>query len=319
MKKVTRSLCAALLACALILSVPFLFGCSSSEDGDGINVVCTIFPLYDWTTNIVADTGNVNIQLLVKNGTDTHSFQPSFADAAAIRESDVIIYVGGESDAWVEQSISEDTVAIKLSELDGITLREVCSDSLAEDHSHHGHSHSEAFDEHLWLSLENAKIACEAIRDTLSALNSDGADNYSDNTKKYVEELEEVDQGMEELSKSIDEPLIFADRFPFVYLLEDYGIDYYAAYEGCSAEKDADMQTVVELTNRIKSSSTGYIFTTESPDKALVDNVLRTVGSGVSAVSLDSMQSVSQKELPDASYLDIMRANLSALEEIFKN
>ena len=313
MKTYVKRICAALLFCAFLLSFPFSFGCSSKNGVGELNIVCTVFPLYDWTRNVVGDSDRVNVQLLVKNGADVHSFQPSFADAAAIKNSDVVIYVGGESDSWVEQSIPDGTLAIKLSELDGITLREICSDSLAHDHSNH--EHGSAFDEHLWLSAGNAITACKAISNALSGLDGNGA--YLKNTDAYVAELEAINTRMMTLSECISEALIFADRFPFVYFLEDFGIDYYAAYEGCSTEKDANIDTVVELTKRIKTSSVSHIFTTESPDKALVDNTLKEVGSSVSVVILDSMQSVSEKELDDASYVDIMRSNVSALEKIF--
>lgn len=315
MKKIIKALFTLLLVIAIIFPSAILGGCSKKDDGE-IKILCTVFPLYDWARNVVGDTEGVSVQLLVKNGTDIHSYQPSFADTAAIKDSDAVLYVGGVSDAWVEEAMAESTKAIKLSETEGVTLYEVSAHSIAEEHSHN-HGQHDNFDEHIWLSVRNAAASVEAICNTLSEIDVENTSAYRENTDAYKQKLTEIDQKMETLSKSINEPLIFADRFPFVYLFEDYSIDYYAAFEGCTTEKDANFDTVIALSKRLDDSKCGRLFTTEAPDKELVDSVLRKSSSNSQTAKLDSMQSLGGADVENSSYLNIMERNVSVLRQIF--
>lgn len=323
MKKIFKKLCALILVASALLPST-LVGCSERKNDGRLKILCTVFPIYDWARSVVGEVSGAEVSLLVKNGADLHSYQPSFADMAAIRDSDVVIYVGGESDKWVEESIDEDTVAIKLSELETVTLYEVSADSIAQGHSHEdgedrheAHDHSEGFDEHIWLSLKNAVAACEAICESICALDEDNTQAYSENTRVYTQSIALLESQMSEVSRLITEPLIFADRFPFVYLFEDYGIDYYAAFEGCTTDTDADFDTVMGLAQRLSTSKYGYIFVTEAPNAKLADSVIRQSGVAAATVSLDSMQSVAEEELENASYINIMEKNVSVLKQIF--
>lgn len=323
MKKIFKKLCAIILVASTLLPSA-LVGCAERENDGHLKILCTIFPIYDWARSVVGETSEAEVSLLVKNGADLHSYQPSFADMAAIRDSDVVIYVGGESDKWIEESIDNDTVAIKLSELDGITLYEVSADSIAQGHSHEDgedchelHDHSKGFDEHLWLSVSNAVTACGAILDVISELDEKNSETYSENTQTYINSLSSLDTRMTEISGFITEPLIFADRFPFVYLFEDYGIDYYAAFEGCTTDTDANFDTVVSLAQKLSKSKYSYVFVTETPSDELTDSVIRQSGVSATAVKLNSMQSLIEKETEGVSYIEIMDKNISVLEQIF--
>ena len=315
MKKFIRSLLAATLAVLLVLPSALMSGCKKNED-DGLKILCTVFPLYDWARNVVGDTDGVSVQLLVNNGTDIHSYQPSFSDTATIKESDAVLYVGGVSDTWVEEAIPQSAISIKLSETDGVELYDVSAHSIAEEHEH-DHGHTDGFDEHVWLSLKNAIAATEAICDTLSSIDSENADTYRENANGYIEKLSALDEQMEDVATLINETVIFADRFPFVYLFEDYGIDYYAAFEGCTTEADANFDTVIALAERLRDAECGHIFTTEAPNSALVDSIIRESTVAAERTSLDSMQSIGGADVEASSYIDIMERNVSVLQQIF--
>lgn len=315
MKKTTKAFFALLLAITIIFPSASLVGCSKAEDGE-IKILCTVFPLYDWARQVVGDTEGVTVQLLVKNGTDIHSYQPSFADTAAIKDSDAVLCVGGVSDAWVENATEESTKLIKLSKTEGITLYEVSAHSIAEEHGHN-HSNDGGFDEHIWLSLRNAMASAEAICSALSEIDEKNADAYRENTDAYKQRLSELDDKMNAVATSINEPLVFADRFPFVYLCEDYGIDYYAAFEGCTTETNANFDTVIALAKQLSDAKCGHLFTTESPNGELVESVIRESGSNPHTAILDSMQSLAGADVENSSYIDIMERNVSVLEQIF--
>lgn len=315
MKKFTKAFIALLLAITILIPSTALVGCSK-KDGGGIKILCTVFPLYDWARSVVGDVGGVTVELLVKNGTDLHSYQPSFADTAAIKDSDAVIYVGGVSDTWVQEAMSDSTKSIKLSEAEGVTLYQVSAHSILEEHAHE-HGQHDDFDEHIWLSLRNAAASVEAICTALSELDEENASAYRENTDAYKQKLSELDDKMKAVAEWVDEPLIFADRFPFVYLLEDYGIDYYAAFEGCTTETDANFDTVIALANRLADSECGYIFTTEAPNTSLVESVIRQSQRDAQRGVLDSMQSLGGAEVEDSSYINIMERNVGVLEQIF--
>lgn len=315
MKNFIRALVSLLLIAALIIPSVILGSCSKKEN-DGITILCTVFPLYDWARNIVGDTEGVTVQLLVKNGTDLHSYQPSFADTVAIKDSDAVIYVGGISDAWVDEALTDTSKAVKLSETDGVTLYDVSAHSIAEEHAHE-HGHTDGFDEHIWLSLKNAAASAEAICSVLSEIDEENAPSYRENTDAYKQKLISLDEKMTAVAESIDEPLIFADRFPFVYLLADYGIDYYAAFEGCTTETNANFDTVIALSSRLTDSKCGHLFTTEAPDRELVDRVIEKSPTDSQVTTLDSMQSLGGDEVENSSYINIMERNVSVLRQIF--
>ena len=311
MKKTVKAITILALALTLVLSSLSLSSCGDKSSEGKLKILCTVFPLYDWTRSVVGDAEGVEVSLLVKNGADLHSYQPSFADIAAIKDSDVVIYVGGASDKWVEEAIDGDTVALKLSAIKDITLHGVSADS-------HHHDHSDVIDEHIWLSLGNATVATKAIRDTLCSLDKENADIYDKWSATYLKQLDGFDRRMLSLSEHITEPLIFADRFPFVYLLEEYGIEYFAAFEGCTTDTNADFDTVIDLANKVSASKNKYLFTTEAPDTELVDSIIRQSGkTDVKVISLNSMQSVAEADLNSVSYASIMNSNITVLEDNF--
>ena len=320
--RVAKRIIAALACLAVLVCVPFSFGCA--RDTDGVEILCTVFPIYDWAKNVLGDSEGVTLSLLVENGTDMHSFQPSFQDVAKIKRCDVLILVGGESDKWVAEAAEEGTTVIKLSELEGIKLYEVSSQSGEHDHGEeheHSHGHHEhTFDEHLWLSIDNAKAASEAILELLCVIDGENREIYKKNFQVYDKTLTELDAKMQNVAKDTDDALIFADRFPFVYLFEDYGLKYYAAFEGCTTDTSADFETVVRLARKADEQSVRWVLVTESSDCALAESVIRASERTDLAIrTLDSMQSLTGDDIKNgATYVGIMESNVRVLEEILK-
>ncbi|MBE6576880.1 MAG: zinc ABC transporter substrate-binding protein [Ruminococcaceae bacterium] len=303
------------LVLAIFLFVGVFVGCAGKKDGDGgIKILCSVFPEYDWVRNIVGDADGVEVELLVSNGQELHSYEASPKDIMDIKESDVVISVGGTSDAWISEAIDgSDAKHIKLTKIDGIALREVRAHS-SDHEDEHDHEHTE-IDEHVWLSLKNAEIIVEYLSEELSALDKNNAEKYKTNAEKYIGELKSLDQRMTNISTEAH-TLLFADRFPFVYLLEDYGIGYYAAFEGCSSDISWTPETTVDLASRLDASNEKYLFVTESSDGELAKLVISTSAGGGQTVVLNSMQSVSITAAETTSYVKIMTENVEALERI---
>ena len=317
--KIKRGLCL-----ALGLLMLFLVSCSPAEpEKEKVSVLCTIYPQYDWVMQIIKGSDGVQAELMISNGADVHSYNPSVDDMVKIKRSDAVLIIGGEADAWVSEALEDAKgEVLALSELEGVVLRGVSDEHIMSDHDgheHHGHEAS-TLDEHVWLSIKNAKASVEAICSLICELDPDNSDIYRANTAEYISELSALDEAFEELAEQGDDELvIIADRFPFVYLFEDYEISYVAAYKGCSADSDADFDTVLRLADRIADSDCKYIAVCDGSDKKLAKSAMQAAGTECEIVVLDSIQSVNDKKISDGySYVGVMRANLEALEKILK-
>lgn len=327
MKK--RILCA-LIALTLIFSLFSLFACNSrSEDNGKLKILCTLFPQYDWLRNITKGSEGVELSLIIANGSDPHSYQPTAEDIMNISNCDIMVYVGGDSDKWVEEAIERskntELSQVVLSSLEGVTLRNVSASSHSHSHDHdhshehEGHSHS-SVDEHLYLSLHNAIASVRSITKILCEKDTANAELYKSNAEAYINELSSLDAGFKKAlnEANIAEPfMLFADRFPFVYLLSDYGISYSAAFEGCTTDVDASFDTVLRLIKEADAHSIGYIAVTETSDKALAQTVISsTKAKNQEILTLNSMQSVTKSQIEKgASYILTMAQNLEIVKK----
>lgn len=290
------------------------------------SIVCTTFPQYDWTMNILGDKADEwKVSILLDSGTDLHNFQPAAEDIITINSADLFIYVGGDSDGWVEDVFKTNTADTEL-----INLMQTLDDRLLEtghthDHGHedddHGHEHNEfcdhEHDEHIWLSLENAEEFCEAIADRLGIIDPDNASVYNRNCEVYTEKLEALEEKYENaVDTAKHRTLVFADRYPFAYLCEDLGLTAHAAFSGCSAETEASFEKIVELAGEVDNEGLSAVVVIDSSDRKLADTVIsNTKTKDQTIVELDSMQSVTRKDIDGgASYLAIMEKNLEALK-----
>ncbi len=292
-----------------------------------IQIVTTTFAPYDWALNIVGDANpRIDVRMLMEQGTDFHNYQPTAEDIALIGSCDLFIHVGGESDEWVEDVLgtinNPDMMVLNLlEEAPELALIEELVEGMEEDHDHDEEpdehdSESHMYDEHVWLSMKNAITYTDMIRDKISMLDRENADAYEENYETYSEALSKLDQDYEEAMTALsDNVLIFGDRFPFRYLCEDYGLQYYAAFSGCSAETEASFETILFLAGKVSELGSQHIFTLEGSDvaiaKLIADNA--TV-ENAEILSLNSLQSVTRSDLDyGLSYVDVMTDNLKVL------
>jgi len=327
----------------LLISLCAMGFCSCSASslytvGDGeIQVVVTVFPPFDLAREVGGD--KVSITLLQDTGTDMHSYTPTSATLDALAKADLFIYIGGVSDeSWVYDAIeaSGNKSLVSLCLIDTIeqihaeTENDWTAPSHAhsentsahsgedDDHSAHDHSgHDHSGDEHIWTSLRNASIMVGEICDALSTAAPEHAEYFSKRASDYTCKLADLDRSYAEIFEDREIPrVVFADRFPFVYLFHDYHIPYIAAFSGCSTEVNASFETQIGLIEAYKKSSLGYVITIEGGDKAYARSVALETGAKI--IALDSMQSVGKREIEaGATYLGIMQKNLDILREVF--
>lgn len=333
MKKLNRwiACCLAAVMCVLCLTA-----CSGKtvQDGDKkLKIVTTIFPEYDWVKAILGDEiGNVELTMLLDNGVDLHSYQLTAEDIRKISECDLFIYVGGESDAWVEdalkESLNENQRVINLMEVMGENAKEeeVVEGMQAEEHeeAHSGEDAEEEeveYDEHVWLSLRNAELECQEIEKQLSALDPENQQVYEENLNSYLAKLQELDGKYQDaVNNSTMHTLLFADRFPFRYMVDDYGLDYYAAFVGCSAETEASFETITFLAGKIDELGLHTVLTIEKSDQKIARTVIEnTKNKDQQILAMDSMQSTTSEDVKNGTtYLSTMESNLEILKQALK-
>lgn len=310
----------------LLLCTLLFIGCGSANintENEKIKIVCASFPEYDWTREIAKDTDNTEIILIADNGTDLHSFQPSTKDIVNILSCDVLIYVGGESDKWIDDTIENsadigDIHIVKLSDILGERLLHE-PDIHESTHEHtHEHNEDEAFDEHIWLSLKNASILCNGIAKALSDADDKNTDVYTANAAHYIENIDSLDSDFEKkLLNAKRKNVLFADRFPFIYMMEDYNIAYHAAFPGCSAEADASFETILSLSLEADNENLHTILTIEGSDCNISDAVIKnTRKKDQNVLNLDSMQAVKRSDIDSGkTYISAMKKNLDMIME----
>ncbi|MBQ7159572.1 MAG: zinc ABC transporter substrate-binding protein [Treponema sp.] len=361
-----------------LVSLCCLGACSKNSSDGKLKVVATIFPEYDWVISILGDkAADANVTMLLDNGVDLHSYNPSVQDMAKLSDADVFIHVGGESDEWVEDALK----AVKNKNMKVVNLLEVLGDRVKEEEivegmehehhhegedehhhegenehhhegedelhhegedehhhegkdehhhegedehhhegedEHHHHEHEGERDEHVWLSLKNAQILCAAINDALCAADKEHADIYRANLAAYTRELAALDAAYAKvISSAGKKTLLFGDRFPFRYLVDDYGLSYYAAFAGCSAETEASFKTIAFLSAKLDELTLPAVCKIESGDGKIAETLIKNSKTKAAKIlTLDSMQSTTSKQVADgASYLNIMAENLQVLKE----
>ena len=331
-------------ATALLVAVGMLAGCGASEkptaQGDKLKIVTTIFPEYDWTREILGDQSErAEVTMLLDNGVDLHSYQPTADDLIKIAECDLFIYVGGESDGWVESALAStsnpDRAVINLIDTlgDSVKLEEVVEGMQETEHDHEededlahdaDEEHTDAdeqeaeTDEHVWLSLRNAQAVCQKIAEKLGEIDPEHEQTYTQNALAYIDKLAALDAKYQEAVDAANKKtLVFGDRFPFRYLTEDYGLNYYAAFVGCSAETEASFETIRFLAEKTDALGLSHVLTIENPNHKIAETVVaNTSGKNQQVLSMDSMQSVTSKDVAaGATYLSIMEHNLEVLTQ----
>jgi hypothetical protein len=329
-------------------------GSSAKIDSDKkkLSVVCTIFPEYDWVKEIIAGKEDkYEVTMLLDKGTDLHSYQPTADDIAKISACDLFIYVGGESDGWVDDALKESSNP----NMQVINLMEVMGDSAKEeevkegmqaeeehdhdhdgeaaehDHDHdkeanhdHDHDHDNTdeaeieYDEHVWLSLRNTKKLVAEIEKAVEKIDAENKQVYEENTSKYLSKLDELDKEYEKaVAEAKRKTVLFGDRFPFRYMVDDYGLDYYAAFVGCSAETEASFNTVVFLANKVDELNLPAVLTIEKSDQKIAKTIIENTKEKNQKIEvMNSLQSVTGDEAKNGtSYYSVMKDNLEVLKK----
>ncbi len=343
----------------MIMAMIFVFcGCASTtgtltqndnaKKRDNLQIVTTIFPEYDWVMNILGEkAANAEVTMLLDNGVDLHSYQPTADDILKISTCDMFIYVGGESDEWVEDALKEatnqDMVVINLlDELGDVVKEEEMVEGMQEsehEHEHEGdeadeheheheegdaHEHEEGeveYDEHVWLSLRNAETLTDTISKKLQELDKANASVYKANSDAYIKTLKELDQQYSDaVAGASCKTLLFGDRFPFRYLVDDYGLDYYAAFVGCSAETEASFETITYLARKVDELHLPAVLTIEGNDHKIANTIIEnTQLKDQRILTMDSMQSTTSADIKSGvSYVSVMENNLSVLKDALK-
>ena len=321
MKKIICTfLCLALLAGALA-------ACGKSAESDGrLSIVTTIFPEYDWVRNILGErAGDVKLTMLLDDGVDLHSYQPTTEDMMTISSCDMFIHVGGESDKWVAGALANaengDMVVVDLLEaLGGAVKEEELKEGMETEAEEEDEAEEEGpeYDEHVWLSLKNAAALCRHIADKLGGLDPANAAAYKANADEYIAKLNALDGNYQQtVDAAAKKTLVFGDRFPFRYLTDDYGLDYFAAFKGCSAESEATFSTMIFLAGKIDELSLTAIMQIETSDGTLAETVREnTKTKDQSILTMYSLQSVTSEQVADgATYLGEMKENLKVLAD----
>lgn len=300
-------------------------GGSDAPDEAKLKIVCTIFPLYDWAKAILGDeAGNAQLTLLLDSGTDLHSYQPTAGDILTVTGCDLFLYVGGESDKWVDDVFrTTESSAVKLSMMealgDAVVEEETVEGMEAGEEEEEDHGiHGTEYDEHVWLSLKNAGALCEAVKDALVSLDPSHAETYTKNCGNYRQDLAVLDGDYTEtVNAAARKAVLFADRFPFRYLMDDYGLDYYAAFSGCSAESEASFETITYLADKADELKLPAILITETSDGSIAETVRSTSQSKDQEILvMNALQSVTADKLDSGvTYLDTMKANLDVLKQ----
>ena len=305
----------------LCLTALLCTGCGSAPADSGrLKIVATIFPEYEWVKNIVGDAKDVEVSLLLDKGVDLHSFQPTTQDIVRIADCDVFVYIGGESDRWADDVLKDaknrDMLALNLMEELGAAAKEeeAVEGMEPEKEAQEEEADEIEYDEHIWLSLKNAALLTQRIADRLGEKDEANKAVYQKNAASYIAGLNELDgRYAQTVKEAKQDTLIFADRFPFRYLTDDYGLHYYAAFKGCSAESEASFQTLVFLADKLDSLGLQKLMIIDGSDRKIADAVIETAETkDVEVLTLDSMQS---SVGDDDTYLGIMERNLTVLRD----
>lgn len=327
------------LLLVLLMTAGMLAGCGKQKDDtddttDKLRIVTTIFPAYDWVKEILGDKADhADITMLLDNGVDLHSYQPTADDIVKISDCDLFLYVGGESEGWVEDALknsaNKDRKVINLLDVlgDSVKSEEVVEGMQEEAHEHEegeahedgeAHEHEEEADEHVWLSLKNAEVLVGAISNALQELDAENMEIYAENADAYVKKLSALDA---EYQTAVDnatrKTVLFGDRFPFRYLADDYGLNYYAAFVGCSAETEASFETISFLAKKADEMNLPCVLTIEGKRHKIAETIVKnTAQKSQRILTMDSMQSTTSKDVASGTtYLSVMEKNLAVLKE----
>lgn len=302
----------AIICLILLIS---LTGCKTYKDDGKLTILTSDFPGYDFARAITKDVPNTSVEMLLKPGTEMHNYEPTPKDIVKISKADIFIYVGGESDEWINDLLDDidikKTKVIKLMDLVDAVEEETVEGMEAEEEE----EEETEYDEHVWTSPKNAITIVNKLNEVIVDLDSQNKDLYNINTSSYVSELNSIDIEMRNIvENSSRKELVFGDRFPFRYLVEEFGLSYYAAFPGCSTETEASAKTISFLINKVKEDNIPVILTIEFSNKKIANTISKETGAKV--LELNSAHNISEEDFNSGkTYVQIMRENTSVLRQ----
>ncbi len=310
----------AAFALILILALSVLSACAPQEADatkNGISIVSTVFPSYDFARQITAGT-NANVSLLLQPGEEVHSFDPTSQDIIRVQSADLFLYVGGENDTWVEGVLGGlDKSVNTFRMMDYVTLYdEELVEGMqpeAEDPAATATADAHEWDEHVWTAPVNAIAIVKAMTAELTAIDPDNAAAYQANSDAYIKQLEALDKSFRDVVDSASrKTVVFADRFPVRYFVEEFGLKYYAAFPGCSAETEPSAATVASLIDHVKAEKIPVVFYIEMSNQQMANTVAEATGA--QPMLFHTCHNVTKAEFESgATYLSLMQNNVLAL------
>lgn len=292
----------------ILISVLLLALAATAAAEEKLNVVATDFPCYDFVRQVAGDRADVT--LLIHPGVEVHFYEPSPADILAISDADLFVYIGGEGDAWADSLLDgfDDDAPETLRMMDAVAPIE---EEGEEEHAHDGPE----YDEHIWTSPKNASLMVAAAAAALRAIDPDNADAYEANAQDYIAQIDAIDADIQAIvDGAARRTLVFADRFPFLYLVRAYGLDYVAAFPSCTADTEPTPQTILSLIQAVEADGSPVVYTIEMSTQAVARTVAEETGAAI--LTLHSAQTVTQDEFDAGeTYVSLMRKNIEALRE----
>lgn len=321
---------------SIIISAAMIFGMlagcggGEQEDSDKVSIVATVFPQYDFARQIAGD--RAEITLLLKPGMEAHSYEPTPKDIIKIAHCDLFLNVGGESESWLDSvidSVDNDQMYIvsamscveniEEEHSEGMTAKGHEHDEDCEEEHDHEHEHSDEeeaeYDEHVWTSPMNAIEIVNDIAYALCEIDPENAEYYSANASEYIAQLSELDSKFRQIAANSERnTLIFGDRFPLLYFIKEYGLNYYAAFPGCASETEPSAATVAFLIDKVEKENIPVIFYIELSNHKVADAIAECTGT--KAMQFNTCHNISADDFEAGeTYLSLMTANLEVLEE----
>ena len=320
MKKISKIL---LIFVVAVFSIVSLTGCNKNKDNENkLTIVTTNFPSYDFARAVVKDNKDVELKMLLKPGAESHDFEPTPQDIIDIKNSDLFIYTGGESDEWISDILddidTDKTKVIKMMDLVDVKEEEIVEGMEDEEHEEEEEHHDEEeveYDEHVWTSPVNAIKIVNALRDEVVSIDNDNKKVYEDSAKEYIDKLEKIDNEFKDIVKNAKrKEIIFGDRFPLRYFVDEYNLKYYAAFPGCSAQTEASAKTISYLVDKVKEDKIPVVFHIELSNGKIAEAISKETGAKV--LEFNTAHNISQKDFDaGVTYVDIMEENTKVLKE----
>ena len=306
-----------LIVVAMVFATVCLTGCNTKKE-DKITIVATSFPGYDFARAVTKNIANVEVKMLLKPGSEMHNYEPTPQDIKDIKNSDIFIYVGGDSDEWIDDILDnidvKKTKVVKLMRLVDLVEEEHVEGMEAEEDAVNEEEAPE-YDEHVWTSPKNAITITKKLTKVIVGLDEDNRSIYEENSSKYISELESIDNRIEEVVKNAKrKEIVFGDRFPLRYFADDYNLKYYAAFPGCSEQTEASSKTITYLINRVKKDKIPVVFHIELSNGKIAKTIAKETNAKV--LEFKSAHNISQKDFDaGVTYVDIMNDNIKVLKE----